>query len=113
VTGIVSLGIYPVEQSYELLARTGVPAALRPLALYGAALLDLAFGVATLALRSARWLWLAQIALIAAYTVIISVRLPEYWLHPYGPILKNLPMLALLLLLFVLDSPRKETRSGV
>ena len=113
VTGIVSLGIYPVEQSYELLARSGVPAGLRPLALYGAALLDLALGVATLAMRSRRWLWLAQIALIVAYTAIISVRLPEYWLHPYGPILKNLPMLAVLLLLFVLDSPRKEQRGGV
>lgn len=113
VTGIVSLGIYPVEQSYELLARTGVPAGLRPLALYGAALLDIGLGVATLALRSRRWLWLAQMALIAAYTVIISVRLPEFWLHPYGPLLKNLPMLALLLLLFVLDSPRKGKPGGV
>jgi hypothetical protein len=109
VTGVVSLGVYPVEQSYELLARAGVPTALRPLALYGAALLDLALGVATLTMRSRRrWLWLAQIALIAGYTAVISVRLPEYWLHPYGPILKNLPILALLLLLFVLDSPRKE-----
>ena len=103
VTGIVSLGIYPVEQSYELLARSGVPAGLRPLALHGAALLDLALGIATLALRPRRWLWLAQIALIAAYTAIISVRLPEYWLHPYGPILKNLPMLAVLWLLYAVD----------
>ena len=53
VTGIVSLGIYPVEQSYELLARTGVPGACAPLALYGAALLDLVLGVATLAAASA------------------------------------------------------------
>jgi uncharacterized protein YbjT (DUF2867 family)/uncharacterized membrane protein YphA (DoxX/SURF4 family) len=116
VTGIVSLGVYPVEQSYELLARSGVPAALQPLALYGAALLDLALGVATLAALPARWrqrLWLGQIVLIGAYTAIISVRLPEFWLHPYGPILKNLPMLALLLLLLVLDSPRKEQRRGL
>ena len=44
VTGVVSLGVFPVAQSHELLARAGVPEALRPLALYGAAALDLAFG---------------------------------------------------------------------
>ena len=75
VTGVVSLGIYPVEESYGLLARAGVAEALRPAALYGAALLDLALGVATLAVRGRSWVWLAQIALILAYTAIISVRL--------------------------------------
>ncbi len=99
-TAIVSLGWYPVESSYQLLARTGVPRVLAPLFLYGAALLDLVFGVATLIARRRRLLWLAQIALILLYTVIITVRLPEYWLHPYGPVLKNLPMLAALYLLY-------------
>ncbi|NUZ06015.1 SDR family oxidoreductase [Piscinibacter koreensis] len=103
VTGIVSLGIYPVDESYALLARAGVPPALAPLALYGAAGLDLAFGVATLLLKGRRWLWLAQLALIAGYTAIITVRLPEFWLHPYGPVLKNLPIVAILVLLLVLD----------
>jgi len=40
---------------------------------------------------------------IVGYTAIISLRLPEYWLHPYGPVLKNLPMLAVLWLLYVVD----------
>jgi uncharacterized protein YbjT (DUF2867 family) len=105
VTGIVSLGLYPVEQSYALLARTGVPAALAPLMLYGAALMDLAFGIGSIALpaRLRRPLWIAQLALILFYTVIISVRLPEFWLHPYGPLLKNLPMLAGIWMLFELE----------
>ncbi len=96
ITAIVSLGLYPVADSYALLARAGVPAALQPLALYGAALLDLAFGVLCVLPRRPRWLWAAQMALIVGYTAIISVRLPEYWLHPYGPLSKNLPMLAVL-----------------
>ncbi|WP_151637132.1 SDR family oxidoreductase [Noviherbaspirillum aerium] len=105
VTGIVSFGLYPVEESYALLARTGITGALAPLMLYGAALLDLAFGIGTLVLKRRRWLWLAQFALIAFYTVIISFRLPEFWLHPYGPLLKNLPMLAAIWLLFELEEP--------
>lgn len=106
VTGIVSLGLYPVEDSYALLARTGITGAIAPVMLYGAALLDLAFGIGTLALkRGRRWLWLAQLGLIGFYTIIISFRLPEFWLHPYGPLLKNLPMLAAIWMLLELEEP--------
>ena len=109
VTGILSFGVYPAADSFMLLERAGVPAALRPLALYGAAALDLALGIASLLLRRRRWLWLAQIALILGYTAIITIRLPEFWLHPYGPVLKNLPMLAALWLLLELER-REEPR---
>ena len=103
VTGVLSFGIYPVAESHALLARAGVPPSLAPLFLYGAAGLDLVLGVLTLVLKRRAWLWLVQIALIVGYTAIISVRLPEYWLHPYGPVLKNLPMLAVLWLLYAVD----------
>jgi uncharacterized protein YbjT (DUF2867 family) len=99
VTGIMSLGLYPQESSYALLARVGVPETWFPLLLYGAASMDFAFGIATIVLRDRRWLWFAQMAVIVLYTVIISVRLPEFWLHPFGPLLKNLPMLAAIFLL--------------
>jgi len=103
VTGIVSLGLYPVEDSYALLARVGITGMLAPLMLYGAAVLDLAFGIGILVLRKRRLLWLAQAALILFYTAIISWRLPEFWLHPYGPLLKNLPMLAAIWMLLELE----------
>lgn len=102
-TGIVSLGLYPVTESYALLARVGVNDALAPILLYGAALLDLGLGIATLALPRRRLLWLAQIALIVGYTAIISVKLPEFWLHPFGPLLKNIPMLVGIYVLYVLE----------
>jgi hypothetical protein len=112
LTAIVSFGLYPAEHSYALLQRTGVPPAWQAAALYGAAALDLLLGVLTLwPLRSTRPLWAAQIALILGYTLVISVSLPEYWLHPYGPISKNLPMLALLAALFVLSPARPPTRA--
>jgi uncharacterized protein YbjT (DUF2867 family) len=103
VTGIVSLGLYPTEASFGLLARSGVPETLRPLFLYGAATLDLLLGLATLFAPRRRLLWLGQIALIVGYTAIITVRMPEFWLHPYGPLLKNLPMLAGIYLLYRLE----------
>ncbi|HEY1043139.1 MAG TPA: SDR family oxidoreductase [Telluria sp.] len=99
-TAVVSAGLYPIEKSYALLAATGIPPALHPLMLYGAAGLDLAFGIGILVLRRRRWLWLAQAGLIAFYTVVIALRLPEFLLHPYGPLTKNLPMLAAIWLLY-------------
>jgi hypothetical protein len=112
-TGIVSFGVFPVEDSYELLARTGVPTSWQPAMLFGAATFDLALGIATLwPLRRRRWLWWSQIGLILFYTAVISLRLPEFWLHPYGPLLKNLPMLAALLLLAMLETAGTAANTG-
>ena len=102
-TGIVSAGVYPVADSLQLLSRAGLHGTGAMVALYGAAFLDLALGMATLAMRRRRKLWLLQAALIVAYTAIITVALPEQWLHPYGPVTKNVPLLALLALLYATE----------
>jgi uncharacterized protein YbjT (DUF2867 family) len=112
VTAIVSAFVWPVdgpEGGLALLAATGIgPGSGSPgwlasreaglLALYGAAALDGLLGALTL-LRPGRWLWRAQMALMGFYTVAISLCLPQFWAHPYGPVLKNLPLLAVLMLL--------------
>ncbi len=102
-TAIVSFGLYPVADSYALLERTGIPAALQPLMLYGAASLDLLIGMGILVLARRRWLWLVQLALIGFYSLVIAWMLPEFLLHPYGPLTKNLPMLAAIWLLLELE----------
>jgi len=108
-TGIVSLGLYPPSESYALLARLGITGAFATVALYGAALLDIALGVGVLVLRNRRWLWIAQIAVMLGYSVLISLWLPEWWLHPYGPMVKNLPLIVATILLAHLESRRWTT----
>ena len=103
VTGVLSLGVFPVERSLDLLARVGLTGAAAQAALYGAAALDLAIGIATLVMRRRRAVWIAQAALILGYTAIITVFLPEQWLHPFGPVLKNVPMLAAIAACAVLE----------
>ncbi len=103
VTAWVSLFVYPQHTSLALLARSGLEGGLGVAALYGAAGLDALLGVATLFARRRRGIYRVQLALIAFYTVIISLYLPEYWAHPYGPVLKNLPLLAMILALHELD----------
>lgn len=102
-TAIVSFGLYPVEASYDLLARTGIPPSLQPLMLYGAASFDLLLGLGIAFLPRRRLLWLAQLGLIGFYTIVIAWKLPEFLLHPYGPLTKNLPMLAAIWLLYELE----------
>lgn len=102
-TGVVSLWIHPVASSLDLLAQVGLHGALARVALWTGALLDLAIGVGLLVLRRRHLLYLAQLVLVAAYTLIITVWLPEQWRHPFGPVLKNLPLLAMIAVLAALD----------
>lgn len=106
VTAVVSVAAYPVSDSLALLQRAGATGTGAIVMLYGAAALDLLLGLATL-LWPRAWVWWGQIGLIVFYTGIISWRLPEFWAHPYGPVLKNLPMLAGLTLLLMLEPRRR------
>ncbi len=105
VTGLLSLGIFPVEQSLELLGYTGLHGEFALVALFGSASLDIVLGILTIVWPS-RTLWRSQAALIVAYSIIIAFGLPWYLLHPFGPVLKNLPIL---LLLWLLHKHERET----
>jgi uncharacterized protein YbjT (DUF2867 family) len=105
IAGIVSLGPQSGE-SLELLRRIGASATSAPVLLIGAAILDIALGVLTLWPRRIPMLWTAQILLVLLYTAIISVLLPQLWLEPFGPVAKNVPILAVLLLLRHLEERR-------
>lgn len=98
VTGVLSLGIFPQQESLGLLERVGLRGDAAVIVLYGSALLDVLLGITTL-IRPSSLLWRAQAILVVAYSVIIALYLPAYWLHPFGPVLKNLPILLLLWLL--------------
>jgi uncharacterized protein YbjT (DUF2867 family) len=96
----VSFGLYPLEDSVALVERTRLHGAMALAAVYAGAALDAFFGIATLFTKSPRRLWLAQIAVIVAYTLILTLAIPETWLHPFGPLVKNVPIVAALLVLW-------------
>ncbi len=106
-TAALSFGLYPVQESLRLLAPFEFSTHTAYAALYAGAVFDLLCGLLTLCYPR-RALWVVQIALIAVYTVLISFWLPHWWLHPFGPVTKNLPILALLVLLAALP----EASSG-
>ena len=98
VTGVLSLGIFPQRESLSLLESVGLHGTIALPVLYGSASLDIVLGILTL-IRPVPMLWRAQAALVIAYSIIIAIFLPVYWLHPFGPLLKNLPILLLLWML--------------
>ena len=101
--GMVSLGLYPIEQSYVLLSEVGVHGWPAPLALFGAALLDMALGVATLGRFRIQLVGKLQIILMLGYSILISMGLSEMWLHPFGPITKNIPLIIATMIMLSLE----------
>ena len=106
VTAYVSWFAWPHAESMAWLGACGVPAALQEPMLLAASLTDAAIGVLLL-LRPRRWLWGLQLALVGGYTIVLSVFLPQFWLHPFGPLSKNLPLLAVMAVMWRL-SARKD-----
>ena len=99
ITAYVSWFAWPHADSRSWLAACGVPPAWQEPMLLAASVTDAAIGVLLL-LRPRRWLWAAQLALVGGYTAMLSVFLPDFWRHPFGPLTKNLPVLALMLLMW-------------
>ena len=103
LTAIVSAFIFPVEQSYAMLAKAGITGLWAPLLLYGAAATDFALGLATLIAYRLRLVGLIQISVIALYSIIITFSQPEQWAHPFGPVSKNIPLITATLIMLVLE----------
>lgn len=94
-TALVSL-IELNGQSLQLLTRAGlVPGALTRSLIWGGVLIDLALGLA-IWLRPGKTVYLAALIIMLSMTALATLMLPDLWLHPLGPLLKNLPIAALL-----------------
>lgn len=96
VTAAVSL-LELNGQSREVLADAGVtsPSWLVQSLIIGGAVADLLVGIALWRWPS-RTSYISALALMATMTLAATVLQPSLWLHPLGPLLKNLPIAAVL-----------------
>ena len=89
------------DMSLDLLGRAGIAAEWQMAAFYASSALDIFFGILCFTkFRNYRFIWLAQFTVVLGYSVIVAYRLPEMWLHPFAPLIKNGPILAVLFYLF-------------
>lgn len=87
------------DMSVQLLqASPRIPPDAYPWLIYGGAAVDLILGLLML-LKPSRAVYLAALLMTLAMTVVATWADPALWLHPLGPLSKNLPILALLWIL--------------
>ncbi|MGD1877324.1 MAG: SDR family oxidoreductase [Kiloniellaceae bacterium] len=89
-----------------LLTAAGLPAGLATGMAVGASLLDLAIAGLLVVNWRPRTTGLVQLAVIAGYSAILTVIDPALWLDPFGALLKNLPVMVLVLVQMILAEER-------
>ena len=107
LTAAASLA-YPQALSLAMLEPVGLHGEIALTALYSGIVLDAAMGVLTLFnLRTLqKWLWLLQALLIVTYSSVIAIYLQDYALHPFGVLIKNIPLLVILWILWREANPK-------
>jgi DoxX-like family len=99
-TGITSIWGAP-EIGYEVLARGHIVGDLAAASLYLGSALDIFLGLWILTGYRLWWCGWVQILTIITYTVLLTLIAAEFWLHPFGPLTKNLPIVILIYVVFI------------
>ena len=90
----------------ELLSEMGFIYPFYLWVLYSASLLDILFALLIMTkFRNSSLLWLAQFIIVIVYHILMIALLPKsslmaYLIHPFAPIIKNLPIMAVLFYLY-------------
>lgn len=102
--GAIPLFVTPAGLNMAWLARVGLSGGMATAALWAGALADIAVGAALL--LHVRGAALAGVALMTAYTLILTHVAPDLWADPFGALAKNIAVLALSLAVDALETPR-------
>lgn len=84
---------------YEVLSQQGIVGAVADVFINAGSLLDAVIGMWLLSNFKMQWCYRIQIILIISYTILLTIIDASFWLHPFGPLTKNISILALLLVL--------------
>ncbi|NQZ24293.1 MAG: NAD-dependent dehydratase [Colwellia sp.] len=99
-TGLTSVFFSP-EIGYELLANADITGLSADIAVYAGGILDIVLGLWLMSSFKIRLCCITQISVIAVYTVLLTFIEPSFWLHPFGPITKNIPIVVLIFLIMI------------
>lgn len=96
------------QLGYEVLALQHIEGNLADVCINAGSLLDAAMGLWLLVNYRIPWCYRLQVLIIVVYSILLSIIAPQFWLHPFGPLTKNIPIVALLLLLIQQDKSRQD-----
>jgi len=78
---------------YDVLAKQGITGVFADLCINAGSLVDAVIGLWLLTTYRLQWCYRAQLIIILSYTILLSIIDPSFWLHPFGPLTKNIPLL--------------------
>jgi len=104
-SGVVGL-LQPPAQLMPLLDELGLAGPLGQAMAVGFSIVDLGIALALLLRWRPGIAMAAQLCVVLGYTVGLGLLAPALWIDPFGPLLKNLPILAAILALGAMESDR-------
>jgi uncharacterized protein YbjT (DUF2867 family) len=90
----------------RLLGDLGISESLHKAFWWGACALDVVIGAAVLLSRRTVLVGVVQLAVIAAYSVALTLVWPDIWLDPFGAVVKNIPFALAVLVLMAIGEER-------
>ena len=105
-TGLTSIYFSP-EIGYEILASANITDLMADFSVYAGGALDIVLGLWLLTSVKAKLCCIVQVATIALYTLILTVIDASFWVHPFGPITKNIPIIVLIIFVYSSSSKTK------
>lgn len=105
ISGLVGLFL-PTAQFANGLAPLGLSDANLTILARTAGVMDLGFALGLLLAWKLCKLAMLQLLAVGGYTIAFGLLVPDLWLEPYGGLLKNIPVLVLILIHRVLEEER-------
>jgi hypothetical protein len=102
-TGITS-AFFSLEYSYELLENSGITGTLASFSIYSGSLLDVVIGVWLITGKRLKLCYQIQLLVVVLYSLLLTIIEPNFWVHPFGPLTKNIPILVMIYYLYTKES---------
>lgn len=103
-TGVISAFISP-DIGFEILGHAGINGVLAKFFVYGGSLVDALLGIWILSDKYVKICCWLQILVIVSYTLLLTIIDASFWIHPFAPLVKNLPIL--ILIWFVIENTKQ------
>jgi hypothetical protein len=104
-SGVVGL-LQPTATVTAILAGLGIAGSAGIAVQWAACIIDMLVGVALILRWRPPLVAIAQIAIVLFYTAGLTWAQPALWADPFGPLLKNLPLLVAIAILAALEHER-------
>lgn len=83
------------DESYNLMKEIGANHQLSVLFIWLGCFADIFLGIAIFSKKHRKNIIKLQVLTMLTYMLILSIAAPYYWLHPFGVLTKNIPLIAL------------------